>query len=156
MKINTRARYALRMIMDIAKHSGSEPVPLKDVAGRQNISKRYLAQLTIPLRSASILKSVWGMNGGYMLTKPPSDIRILDIVEAMDGPISIIDCVTDPNICINIEYCKCRPVYLLINKSINDVLGKYTIADLMDGNCKDEIGEAITALTDGAPNESDE
>ncbi|MEW6200813.1 MAG: Rrf2 family transcriptional regulator, partial [bacterium] len=88
MKISTRARYAIRMILDIAANSkNGEPVGLKATAERQGLSKRYLEQLAIPLKNATILRSVRGKEGGYKLAKPASEIKIGDITSAVIGPI---------------------------------------------------------------------
>jgi Rrf2 family protein len=133
MKINTRARYAIRMMADIMKSSNGNTVPLKDVANRQNLSKRYLSQLAIPLKNAKLLKSVWGMNGGYMLALAPEEISILDIVEAVDGPVNIIDCITSENPCDRAPFCECNALWQDINDTITSRLAEYTLADLDKG-----------------------
>lgn len=134
MKVNTRARYALRMMADIMKHEDGDPVPLKDVAKRENLSQRYLSQLAIHLKNAQLLKSVWGMNGGYRLARPAEEIRILDIIQAVDGPISVLDCLMDPNICPRYDYCDCVYLWRDINDGITNTLGKYTLRDLTKGD----------------------
>jgi Rrf2 family protein len=134
MKVNTRARYALRMMADIMKHDDGDPVPLKDVAKRENLSQRYLSQLAIHLKNAQLLKSVWGMNGGYRLARPAEEIRILDIFQAVEGPISVLDCLMDPNICPRYDYCDCVYLWRDINDGITNTLGKYTLRDLTKGD----------------------
>ncbi|MFH1540047.1 MAG: Rrf2 family transcriptional regulator [bacterium] len=133
MKINTRARYALRMMADIYKNGNGAPVSLKEVAKRQNLSQRYLAQLAIPLKNAALLKSIWGNQGGYLLAKPGDEIRILDIIEAVDGPVSIMECVTDEELCPRNDYCECRVLWVDINEAINGIMAKYTLEDLIRG-----------------------
>lgn len=133
MKVNTRARYALRMMADIMKHEDGEPVPLKDVAKRENLSQRYLSQLAIHLKNAQLLKSVWGMNGGYRLARPAEEIRILDIIQAVDGPISVLDCLMDPDNCPRYEYCDCVYLWRDINDGITNTLAKYSLRDLTKG-----------------------
>ena len=133
MKINTRARYAIRMMADILKNSNGNTVPLKDVANRQNLSKRYLSQLAIPLKNAKLLKSVWGMNGGYMLGLEPEEIRILDIIVAVDGPINIIDCIVEETPCERAPFCECNVLWQDINDTITSRLALYTLADLGSG-----------------------
>ena len=132
MKINTRVRYAIRMMADIAQQGAGEPVPLKDVAERQDLSKLYLSQLAAPLRNASLLRSVWGNRGGYVLGRPADKINLLDIIEAVDGPVSMIDCVLDPETCDRIDYCECIGVWRDINDAIVRALEKYTLHDLID------------------------
>lgn len=131
MKINTRVRYAVRMMADIARHEAEGPVPLKDVAERQGLSKLYLSQLATPLRNASLLKSVWGNKGGYMLARPADKIPLLDIIEAVDGPVGIIDCVLDPSLCDRSPYCESIAVWREINKAMVETLKKYTLEDLI-------------------------
>jgi len=135
MKINTRVRYAVRLMADVMKHQKDGNVPLGDVARRQNLSKRYLSQLAIHLKNAQLLKSVWGMNGGYRLARPPAEIRMLDIMEAVEGPVSVIDCVTDPDSCNRYDYCECYNVWREINNGITNTLAKYTLDDLLKGSC---------------------
>jgi len=134
MKLNTKARYAVRLMADIMKHGGEDTVPMKDVAGRQGLSKRYLSQLATSLKNAQLLKSVWGMNGGYKLSRPGREITILEIVEAVEGPIRIIDCVDDDEVCMRNDFCECRTLW----KDINDVMVKklesYTLEDLVHLN----------------------
>lgn len=132
MKLNTKVRYAVRMMTDIMKYSEGETVPLKDVADRQNLSKRYLSQLATPLKNAQLLKSVWGMNGGYMLARPGSEITIIEIMEAVEGPISIIDCISDGELCMRTDGCECRSLWIGLNDAIVSYLKKCTLEDLAD------------------------
>jgi len=118
------------MMSDIASHGESGPVPLKDVAERQGLSKLYLSQLAAPLRNASLLRSVWGNRGGYLLARPAREIPLLEIIEAVDGPVRIIDCVLDSASCERVEYCECIGVWRDINNSITRVLEHYTLQDV--------------------------
>lgn len=131
MKINTRARYALRMMADICKNEDGTPVPLKDVAERQGLSKRYLDQLAIALRNASLLKSVQGMRGGFLLARPGNEIRIIDIIEAVDGPVDILGCISDEHFCQRSEYCPSRTIWETINDNIVETLSHHTLEDLV-------------------------
>jgi Rrf2 family protein len=132
MKLNTRARYAVRMMADIYKNAnGDDPIPLNQVAARQNISKRYLDQLATHLKNAQLLKSVWGMNGGYKLNKPGGEITVLEILEAVEGPVSIIDCVGEPGACAQAGDCDCRVMWGDVNKVLVDKLADYTLDDLV-------------------------
>ena len=90
MRINTRVRYAIRMMADMAKYGHGEPVRLRDIAARQDLPKMYLSQLTAPLKNAALIKSFWGNRGGYALNRPASEISLLDIIEAVEGPIGLI------------------------------------------------------------------
>jgi len=118
------------MMSDIASHGANGPVPLKDVADRQGLSKLYLSQLAAPLRNASLLRSVWGNRGGYLLSRPAGEITLLEIIEAVDGPVRIIDCVVDADFCDRVEYCECIGVWRDINDSITRTLERYTLEDV--------------------------
>ena len=131
MKINTRVRYAIRMMADIAQNGTDDPVPLKDVADRQGLSKLYLSQLATPLRNGSLLRSVWGNKGGYSLARPATEICLLDIIEAVDGPVGVIDCVLEPESCDRTEECRSRKVWTDINTAMTEILAKYTLQDLI-------------------------
>ncbi len=133
MRLTTRARYALRMMLDVARNGGEEaPVSLATVAERTGISRGYLEQLALALRNARLVRGVAGRYGGYRLTEPASDITIGQIVEAAIGPICLVDCLEDPMTCPRAEFCECRIVYELINERVAEVLREYTLADLLD------------------------
>ncbi len=141
MKLNTRVRYAIRMMADIAKHCAEKPVPLRDVARRQGLSKLYLSQLATPLRNAALLRSVWGNKGGYVLARPADEINLLEIMEAVDGPVSIIECVENPESCSRAPICETFEVWRNINTAITGVLKGYTLKDLVDMAPHDERGD---------------
>ena len=132
MKLNTRVRYAIRMMADIARHCAERPVPLRDVARRQGLSKLYLSQLATPLRNAALLRSVWGNKGGYVLARPAEQINLRQIMEAVDGPVGIIECVENPETCARVPYCETFEVWRNINAAITGVLENYTLKDLVD------------------------
>ena len=131
MRLSTRARYALRMMLDIAKYQKETvPVSLADVAKRTKISRGYLEQLVIALKSGRLLRGVRGKNGGYLLQKRPEETSLRAIIEAAIGPISILDCLESPGSCLRTDYCECRLVYVMINRRIVDVLEEFSLADL--------------------------
>ena len=131
MKLSTRARYALRMMLQLArKGPGQTVVSLAVIAETTGISRRYLEQLAMDLRGASLIRGKSGRRGGYELAKPASAIRLGEIVEAAIGPINIVDCILEPEICIKGEFCECRTIYRLINQRITEVLNEFSLADL--------------------------
>ena len=133
MRLTTRARYALRMMLDLARHGGLEkPVSLAAVAERTDISRGYLEQLAMALRNARLVRGVAGRYGGYRLTEPPERITVGQIVEAATGPVCVVDCVDDPATCPRAEDCECRLIYGMVNERIAEVLTEYTLADLLD------------------------
>lgn len=134
MKLSTRARYGLHCMIAISRETevGSVPVSLEKVATRTGLSKKYLEQIAITLRSAHLIRGVSGRGGGYLLARPADRISLRQIVEATIGPINIVDCVCDPEQCISADHCESRLVYLLINQSITEVLDQFRLADLSD------------------------
>lgn len=133
LRVSTRARYALRMMLDVARHGGEhQPVSLGTVSKRTDISRGYLEQVAHALRSARLLRAVSGRRGGYRLAGPPEQITVGQVFEALIGPTCIIDCLEDPHSCPRSAGCECRTVYGLINRSIVQVLRGHTLADLLD------------------------
>lgn len=131
MKLSTRARYALRFMIDIAMHGDEQPMQLKDISERQGISSRYLGQIVISLRHRDLIRGIAGKNGGYVLAKPASAIRVTDIIEAAIGPINVVDCVAVPESCNKTEICECRPIYALVNERIIEALNSFTLEELV-------------------------
>jgi len=116
---------------DIAAHGAhGEVVPLREVAARQGLSRIYLSQLTLPLRHAALLRSVWGNKGGFQLGRPAAEIRVLDIAEAVDGPICVIDCAVDPNYCNRYSRCEVAGIWHALNDGIIRILNSQTLEDL--------------------------
>jgi Rrf2 family protein len=133
MKISTRGRYALRMMLDVARHGGEHtPVSLASVAERTGISHGYLEQVALALKGARLVRGVAGRHGGYTLAVPARDISIREIIEATLGPICVVDCIDEPETCLRSEFCECRIVYALINQRIGDVLDEFSLGDLAD------------------------
>ena len=133
LRVSTRARYALRMMVDVARHAGENgPVSLATISNRTDISRGYLEQVALALRSASLLQGVYGRRGGYRLAVPATEITIGRIFEALIGPTCLVDCVDDPTSCPRSNHCECRVVYRLMNERILEVLQGHTLADLID------------------------
>jgi Rrf2 family protein len=154
MKLSTRARYALRVMLDIARHGGEEvPVPLASVAHRTDLSHGYLEQLAMGLRQFRLLRGVAGRKGGYMLGRSPSEIRVGDVFEASIGEICLVDCVKDPSICGRAERCETRALYCLLNRKLEELLHSLTLGDLLDPNWVCEHGgvspEQLGFIPDG-------
>jgi Rrf2 family protein len=144
MKISTRGRYALRMMLDIASHGGLQtPVSLASVSERTGISHGYLEQVALTLRGARLVHGVAGRHGGYRLSLPPEEITIRQIVEAALGPICVVDCIEEPETCTRAEFCECRLVYSMINLRIHEVLEEFTLADLADPDRMKETSETV-------------
>jgi Rrf2 family protein len=131
MKLKTRARYALRSMVEIARATSvNQPVSLERVAHRTGISRRYLEQLTRCLREAELVVSVRGRSGGYLLSRSAEGIRVGQIVEAVIGPINIVDCVMQPEQCLIADVCECREIYKAINERVLQAMNDYSLAQL--------------------------
>jgi Rrf2 family protein len=120
-------------MFDLAQHYGSEPIPLKTVAERQNISDNYLEQLIAILRKAGLVKSVRGAQGGYILARDPSSITVGDIIRAMEGPIAPVDCVSEvePAECDNADFCITRTVWARVRDRLAEVMDSISLADML-------------------------
>lgn len=133
MKISTRPRYALRLMLDISRHSvDDKPVHLSEIARRNKLSRGYLEQLVVSLKNARLIRGFSGRSGGYRLGKPPAQITLLEIFEATLGPINLVECVRHPEECLSSESCECRVLWELLNHRITHVLADYSLQDLSE------------------------
>ncbi|MCM3712701.1 cysteine metabolism transcriptional regulator CymR [Halalkalibacter oceani] len=123
MKISTKGRYGLTIMMALAKKSGEGPVSLKSIAKEYDLSEHYLEQLIAPLRNAMLVKSVRGAYGGYMLAKDAKEITAGDIIRVLEGPISPVEVLDDE------EPAK-RNLWIKIRDAVKDVLDHTTLHDL--------------------------
>jgi Rrf2 family transcriptional regulator, cysteine metabolism repressor len=131
MKLSTKGRYGVKAMVDLAIHYGGEPVSIKSISERQKISEYYLEQLFSPLRKSNLIKSVRGAQGGYVLSKAPQDITIAEIMEVLEGPIEISNCLEEKN-CNNIDCCATRLLWAKIKNSIDSVTKSTTLQDILD------------------------
>ncbi len=131
MRVSTKGRYGVRVLLDLALR-GRETVPLKDIARSQQISVLYLEHLVAPLISAGMIKSVRGARGGIRLAKPPEEIRLSEVVELLEGPITPVDCVDDPKTCPRSDFCATRDVWTELKRAIENVLESKTLRDLVE------------------------
>jgi len=133
MKLSTRARYGLRMMVELARELKTENlVRLGKIAQITGLSENYLAQLAIPLKGEGLLVGVSGKYGGYRLSKSADKIYVSDVLDAVIGKINLVECAADPSICLNSSFCETRLIWVLLKESISDILKKYTLADLID------------------------
>ena len=149
MKLSTRARYALRSMIEIARNSNGnngDPINLNVVSNQTSISRRYLEQVVIPLRSAALIRGMSGKNGGYRLARPADEIKVGDIIQAAIGKINIVKCIHDPDSCLKTDVCECRPLYYLINRKIVEAINEFTLADLAGEKWADRIKTELESL----------
>jgi Rrf2 family protein len=130
MKISTKGRYSLRMMLDLAVHGDNGPVPLRDVARRQEISDKYLEQLAMALCHGGLISSVRGANGGYLLTREKSAYTVGEILRLMEGDLGMVPCVNDESTCSRVETCVTHEVWQQVSSAVADVVDNITLEDL--------------------------
>ena len=131
MNISTKGRYAVRAMLDLALQPTGEPTLIKDISKRQEISDLYLEQLFNRLKTAGLLRSIRGPKGGFMLNKPAVEIKLIDILEAMEGPIAPVDCVDNATLCTRADSCVTRDVWAEMKKVMVEMLESTTLEDLV-------------------------
>ena len=133
MKISTKGRYALRMLLDLAEHQNDGYVALKDIAARQNISKKYLEQIIPIFNSSDILKASRGFQGGYRLSKSPDQYTVAEILRLTEGNLAPVACLMhEPIECDRSDECATLPVWQGLYKVINEYLEGITLQDILD------------------------
>lgn len=132
MKISTKGRYALRMMADLAAHSGEGVVALKDIAERQGISKKYLEQIVPLLNKAQLLRTNRGYKGGYSLSKVPSEYTVGEILRVTEGDLVPVACLQCGNLCERSSGCPTIHIWEGLYKRINEYLDSITLQDIID------------------------
>lgn len=132
MKLSTKGRYGVRLMLDLAAHYGERPVLLREIAQREDISEKYLWHLINPLKSAGLINSTRGAHGGYTLSKAPSEISVKDIFEVVEGPLCLVDCVEKPSTCKRSDFCIARDLWGETSKVLAETLAKTSLASLVE------------------------
>ncbi len=135
MKLSTRSRYGTRMLLDIAENSNGKPVSVSEVSGRLGVSVKYLEQLIRPLKRGGYLESVRGPKGGHMLTRPPAEITVGEVVRLLEGGINLTDCVGDERICGRSDKCSVRSVWVEATNAMNAILDSITLSQIHYEDC---------------------
>jgi len=141
VKLSTRGRYGVRATLDLAIHYGKGPISLKVIAERQEVSSKYLEQLLVSLKRAGILKSTRGAYGGYELAREPSEIRLSEVIETLEGPIAPVECVIAPKDCDRVSICAAHDVWKKMKNAIDNVLESVTLQDLVEQQKQKEKSE---------------
>lgn len=132
MKISTKGRYALRLMVDLAVTGDGAPVSLRDVARRQQISDKYLEQIVTPLSRAGLVRSVRGAGGGYLLTRAPEEYTVGDILRPLEGDLAPVECATDAEYCERCDQCVTVELWQEIHRAVSGVVDHTTLADLVE------------------------
>ena len=133
MRISTKGRYALRMLLDLSEHRSEGFISLKEIAERQNISKQYLEQIASLLNTSNLLRTNRGKQGGYMLAHEPSRYTVAQVLRITEGSLAPVACLEDEvNQCERVGYCQTLPMWEGLNKVISDYLDNVTLQDMLD------------------------
>jgi Rrf2 family protein len=132
MKISTKGRYALRLMLDLAEHNTGAPVKVKDIAERQGISDKYLEQIIAMLNKAGFVKSIRGAQGGYMLSKSPSEYTVGMILRLAEGSLAPASCVEGDGTCERVDKCPTVALWKKMHDAVNGVIDTTTLQDLLD------------------------
>lgn len=131
MKLSTKGKYGVKAMVELAVNYGENPISIKTISKKQGISEYYLEQLFSSLRKAKLIKSIRGAQGGYILTRPPKEITIAEVMDVLEGPIEIADCI-DGAVCNNIDCCATQYLWRKIKDSIDNVLLSTTLEDIVE------------------------
>ena len=156
MKLSTKTRYGTRMILDMAQHYGQGAIQLGEIASRQNISLKYLEQIIRPLKEADYIDSFRGAKGGHILSKPPEEITVGEIVAVLEGGDTLIHCDKDPEDCERVDTCLTRYLWMEAATAMFQRLSSITFADLITLKkdvCTEKVIDYLTS--DGQSNPTD-
>jgi len=132
MKLSTRTRYGMRALLELAMAHNAGPLQIKVIAERQNISNKYLEQLVAMLKTAGLVRSVRGPHGGYVLSRPPEEIKLSDVFRTLEGPILTVECVENENLCKSHADCATRKLWIQMNEAILGILENKTLQSLVE------------------------
>ncbi|MDD5712339.1 MAG: Rrf2 family transcriptional regulator [Smithellaceae bacterium] len=133
MKLSTRARYGVRLMLVLAKNYGQGNVFLKDIAKDEEISEKYLSLIIIPLKGVGLVNSVRGAYGGYTLARKPADITLKEILDVLEGDC-LVDCLKDPKVCPRVATCASHDIWALLGGKISETLSGITLEQLVQMN----------------------
>ena len=142
MKVSTRGRYALRVMIDLAEHNSENYIPLKDIVDRQEISQKYLEGIMTDLAKSGMLDAQHGKGGGYKLNRDPKKISVLEVLIATEGDLAPVSCLEKKaKPCSRAAKCRTLPMWEKFYELINGYFGKITLADLMrvDNTCDNYV-----------------
>lgn len=132
MRLSTKGRYGARLMLDLAVYYGNGPILLKDVAERQGISEKYLGHLVAPLKAAGLINSTRGAHGGYMLAREPREITLKEVIQTLEGSLSLVECVDTSRICQRVKSCVTRDIWEEASEKMMQVLEASTLEDMVN------------------------
>lgn len=143
MRLSTKGRYGARAMLDLALNSGEGPILLRDIARRQEVSEKYLEHSITALRKAGLVRSIRGARGGYVLAKSPSQIRLSEIMEVLEGSMAPVECVDDPQVCQRAQLCVTRDIWAKMKEAIDNILESITLQDMVERQNRKKNSKAI-------------
>lgn len=132
MKLSTRGRYGIHAMYDLAQFGESGPQSIKAIAERQYIPEAYLEQLIAILRKSGLVKSVRGAQGGYLLSKPPDEITVGQVLRSLEGGLALVDCLLEEDACDKACSCPTRVVWQKLHDGLNQIVDGITLQDMLD------------------------
>lgn len=132
MKLSTRSTYGVRAMLALASEYGRGPIMVKEIADRQNLPATYLEQLMTLLRKANLVNATRGAKGGYVLSRPPSEITVAEVIETLEGQIELSECPSGAGCCGKPETCALRDLWEEGTQALTDVFGRVTLAKLVE------------------------
>ncbi|HQN17890.1 MAG TPA: Rrf2 family transcriptional regulator [Syntrophobacteraceae bacterium] len=143
MRLSTKGRYGVRLMLDLALHYGKGNVSLKDVAKRQAVSEKYLWHLIPPLKNAGLIHSIRGSQGGYVLAKPPHSITLKEILQVLEGPMCLVECTNQPSLCKRSANCVVRDVWRDVTDKMLEALDSFTLEGMLEKEKQRAISYSI-------------
>ena len=131
IKVSTKTTNGIKLLFHLALNYKVKPISLKEISEKENISARYLEQIIIPLKNAGLVSSNRGVKGGYMLTKPPKEVGLSEIIKILEGSWALVECVENPGYCSKIESCISYEIWEKATQALSAVFEKYTLQDLI-------------------------
>jgi len=135
MRISSRCEYGLRAAVYLAGRDPGRPVPLSEISAAEGIPAPFLERILARLRDAGLVRATRGASGGYDLALDPGDVSVARVVTALEGPLSLVDCVPDASACDRADSCASRLVWRRLDAAIGDALAGITLADLTKEAC---------------------
>jgi Rrf2 family protein len=132
MKISTKGRYGTRAMVDIGDNYRKGPVSLRELAERQGISMKYMEQIVPLLKTSGLIRSTRGARGGYLLAKAPEEISLRNIIEALEGSWSLVDCLDDNSLCARAKRCVTYEIWYDLNRAIHNILDATSLKDMIE------------------------
>lgn len=134
MKLSTKGKYGMEAMVDLAVHASEGPISLKSISARQNLPENYLEQIFLVLRRNKLVDSIRGAQGGYMLSRPAGEITVLDVLNALEGPLSPVTCIVDGKggTCTRFTTCASRVLCEKVKASLYSTASSITLGELVD------------------------